>query len=115
MLLEYALGTDRSYVFVVTSTTLQVFPLPKRADIEAAARRWLEGLRKPEQVPALPSLAAARQWLAQTEKGNRRCCRRAEPYDPASRRGRTNTKTLADRAGRRVALRAVCGALGAKR
>jgi CHAT domain-containing protein/Tfp pilus assembly protein PilF len=39
MLLEYALGESRSYLWVVTPTTLESFQLPKRDEIEAAARR----------------------------------------------------------------------------
>jgi len=39
MLLEYALGDDRSYLWAVTPDSLTSFELPKRADIEAAARR----------------------------------------------------------------------------
>lgn len=68
VLLEYALGAERSYVFVVTPTSLKVFALPQRAEIEAATRHWLEQLRKREQAPAFPSLAAAQQWLAQMDK-----------------------------------------------
>ncbi len=37
-LLEYSLGEERSYLFVVTSTTLSADVLPKRSDIESAAR-----------------------------------------------------------------------------
>jgi CHAT domain-containing protein/Tfp pilus assembly protein PilF len=45
VLLEYALGTagdaenDRSFLWLVTSTGVESYLLPKRADIEAAARR----------------------------------------------------------------------------
>jgi CHAT domain-containing protein/Tfp pilus assembly protein PilF len=39
VLLEYALGPQRSYVFVLTPTTLEVFQLPKREEIETAAQR----------------------------------------------------------------------------
>ncbi len=38
LLLEYSLGQERSYVFAVTSTSLAVYELPKRAEIETAAR-----------------------------------------------------------------------------
>ena len=53
MLLEYVLGTERSFVFAVTPTSLESFELPKRAEIEATARhiydlltsrnRWVDG------------------------------------------------------------------------
>jgi tetratricopeptide (TPR) repeat protein len=42
LLLEYALGQDRSYLWAVTPTTFQSFELPKRADIETVARRVYE-------------------------------------------------------------------------
>lgn len=38
LLLEYSLGEDRSFVFAVTPNSLRVYELPKRAEIEAAAR-----------------------------------------------------------------------------
>jgi CHAT domain-containing protein len=39
MLLEYALGQEKSYLWVVTQSELKTFVLPKRAIVEAAARR----------------------------------------------------------------------------
>ncbi|HEU4835165.1 MAG TPA: CHAT domain-containing protein [Pyrinomonadaceae bacterium] len=39
MLLEYALGEEKSYLWVVTKSGLKTFVLPKRPVIEAAARR----------------------------------------------------------------------------
>jgi CHAT domain-containing protein/Tfp pilus assembly protein PilF len=39
MLLEYALGTESSYLFALTPATLEVYKLPKRTDIERAALR----------------------------------------------------------------------------
>ncbi len=42
VLLEYALGEERSYLWVVTSTSLNSYELPKRAAIEADARRVYE-------------------------------------------------------------------------
>jgi CHAT domain-containing protein len=39
LLLEYALGDERSFLFAVTSGSLRSFTLPGRAEIEAAARR----------------------------------------------------------------------------
>ncbi|HZI56886.1 MAG TPA: tetratricopeptide repeat protein, partial [Verrucomicrobiae bacterium] len=38
LLLEYALGEDRSYVFAVTHDSIAAFPLPKQAEIETPAR-----------------------------------------------------------------------------
>lgn len=39
LLLEYALGDEHSYLWAVTPTKLMTFVLPKRTEIEAAARR----------------------------------------------------------------------------
>ena len=39
LLLEYSLGEERSYVWAVTDNSLKLYVLPKRREIEAAARR----------------------------------------------------------------------------
>jgi len=39
MLLEYALGEDRSFLWVVTQSEMKSFELPKRSVVETAARR----------------------------------------------------------------------------
>ncbi|HJQ24570.1 MAG TPA: tetratricopeptide repeat protein [Blastocatellia bacterium] len=39
LLLEYALGEERSYVWAVTQTSIEGYELPKRAEIEALARQ----------------------------------------------------------------------------
>ncbi|MGH9845735.1 MAG: tetratricopeptide repeat protein, partial [Blastocatellia bacterium] len=44
LLLEYALGEEKSYLWAVTPTSLKSFELPRRAEIEAAARRAYEAL-----------------------------------------------------------------------
>jgi tetratricopeptide (TPR) repeat protein len=41
-LLEYALGAERSYLWVVTPTSVKSFELPKRAEIETGVRRMTE-------------------------------------------------------------------------
>ncbi|HTD25006.1 MAG TPA: CHAT domain-containing protein [Terriglobales bacterium] len=51
-LLEYSLGEDRSYVFVVTSRSLEAYELPPRTKIEAAARRLYHLLRTWQTVNA---------------------------------------------------------------
>jgi CHAT domain-containing protein/Tfp pilus assembly protein PilF len=43
-LLEYSLGEERSYVFVVTTGSLAVFTLPRRSEIELLARAVYETL-----------------------------------------------------------------------
>ncbi len=42
LLLEYYLGEERSYLWAVTSTSIESYELPKRAVIEAAARQVYE-------------------------------------------------------------------------
>lgn len=42
LLLEYALGDQRSYLWAVTQTSIATYELPKRTEIEAAARRLRE-------------------------------------------------------------------------
>ena len=44
MLLEYALGEERSYLWVVSRDAVTSFELPKRAEIEAAARGFYDTL-----------------------------------------------------------------------
>jgi CHAT domain-containing protein/tetratricopeptide (TPR) repeat protein len=42
LLLEYALGEERSYLWAVTPTSIKSFELPSRAEIESLARRVYE-------------------------------------------------------------------------
>ena len=51
LLLEYSLGEDASYLFVVTQTSITSHQLPKRAEIEAATRRVYELLTAPQPQP----------------------------------------------------------------
>src|SRR5262245_60355077 len=51
LLLEYSLGDDASYLFVVSQTSITWSRLPKRAEIEAAARRVRELLTAPQPQP----------------------------------------------------------------
>jgi len=47
MLLEYALGEERSYLWAVTRNSLLSFTLPKREEIESKARRYYELILAP--------------------------------------------------------------------
>jgi CHAT domain-containing protein/Tfp pilus assembly protein PilF len=51
LLLEYSLGDDASYLFVVSRTSITSHRLPKRAEIEAATRRVRELLTAPQPQP----------------------------------------------------------------
>ena len=56
LLLEYSLGEKRSYLWVVEPGLLKSFALPKRADIEATARRVYELITAPDRrVPNEPA------------------------------------------------------------
>ena len=53
LLLEYALGDKRSYLWAVTQTAITGYELPGRAEIEAAARRFydlVKGNAKREEI-----------------------------------------------------------------
>jgi CHAT domain-containing protein/uncharacterized protein HemY len=41
-LLQYALGAERSYLWVVTSSSIKSFELPKRTELDASVRRLVE-------------------------------------------------------------------------
>jgi CHAT domain-containing protein len=51
LLLEYSLGDEASYLFVVSQKSITSYQLPKRAEIEAATRRALELLTAPQPRP----------------------------------------------------------------
>ncbi|MEW5861730.1 MAG: tetratricopeptide repeat protein [Cyanobacteriota bacterium] len=55
LLLEYAIGEERSYLWAVTKTGITSYELPKRADIEAEARGFYE-LSGRERQPDLRGL-----------------------------------------------------------
>src|SRR5262249_266427 len=57
LLLEYALGEEKSFLWAVTPTSIKSFELPKRAEIEEAARRVYDlltarNLLVPKETPA---------------------------------------------------------------
>lgn len=75
LLLEYALGSERSFLWVVSSSTVSAYELPGRRDIERAAERVRELLtarysaaagKTPEQRRALIEAADSRYEEAAT-------------------------------------------------
>jgi CHAT domain-containing protein/tetratricopeptide (TPR) repeat protein len=50
LLLEYALGKDRSYLWAISSSSITSHELPKRADVEAAARQVYDLLTARQRV-----------------------------------------------------------------
>jgi len=65
ILLQYSLGEYRSYLWVVTSTGLTSYELPKRADIETAAKNFLEAITSPIQRDIPQKVAQASANLGQ--------------------------------------------------
>jgi CHAT domain-containing protein/Tfp pilus assembly protein PilF len=51
LLLEYSLGDDASYLFMVSQTSITAHRLPKRAEVEAAAIRLRDLLTAPQPQP----------------------------------------------------------------
>lgn len=49
LLLEYSLGRERSHVFALTVDSLEAYQLPKREEIESAARRLYQTLRRDKE------------------------------------------------------------------
>src|SRR5262249_17786664 len=71
LLLEYSLGKERSFLWAVTPTTINSYELPKREEVEAAARRVYEllsnapGVRSQTAKPGNSRLKeAGGQYLA---------------------------------------------------
>jgi tetratricopeptide (TPR) repeat protein len=67
LLLEYSLGENASYLFVVSHNSIASYQLPKRAEIEAATRRVLDLLTAPQPRPgdtAAKRLARTREARA---------------------------------------------------
>jgi CHAT domain-containing protein len=67
LLLEYALGEEKSFLWAVTPGSLQSFELPKRAEVEAAARRAYELLTARNQTPAGETPEQRRRRIAQAD------------------------------------------------
>ena len=92
LLLEYSLGSDRSFLWAVTQTSMQSFELPRRAEIEASARRVYE-------------LLTARNRGLENETDQERVSRLAQAEvaypDAASALSRTLLLPVASQLGRR--------------
>jgi CHAT domain-containing protein/tetratricopeptide (TPR) repeat protein len=57
LLLEYALGDRRSYLWAVTQTSITAYELPARTEIEAAARRFYDLIKDPTKTVELTEAA----------------------------------------------------------
>jgi CHAT domain-containing protein len=67
VLLQYALGERRSYVWAVTQNSLHAVVLPKRADVEGIAREVYESLVARSVVKSLETPAQRRMRIARAD------------------------------------------------
>ena len=67
LLLEYALGEERSYLFVVSRDSLNAFTLPPRAELQTAAQELYELLTARNRRPAGEPEAARRIRLEKAQ------------------------------------------------
>ncbi len=65
ILLQYSLGAYRSYLWVVTSTKLTTYELPKQVDIETAARNFRDTVTNPRWRNSPQKVAEASANLGQ--------------------------------------------------
>jgi len=67
LLLEYALGEERSFLWAVTPTSIHSFELPRRSEIERVARRFYDVLTGRNNAVANESLRQRSNRLARAE------------------------------------------------
>lgn len=71
VLLEYVLGSERSYLWVVTTDKVQSYPLPPKMEVEAQARRVYQLLIARQPVEGLtPAGQRAREKEADAQYSN---------------------------------------------
>lgn len=68
VLLEYGLGAKKSFVWAVTTTSMEVFELPPRVEIESAVRRLNDPLTTRNVKPAGESPAARARRISAAEQ-----------------------------------------------
>jgi CHAT domain-containing protein len=67
VLLEYALGDERSYLWAVTPSSIVSFELPRRAEVESAARRVLDLLTAHNRSQKGETIQQSRARLTQAQ------------------------------------------------
>ena len=102
VLLEYALGEARSFVWAVTPDSIKSFELPPRAEVEKAARRVYELLTARNRRPAGET---EQQWLAGVRRAE------AEYADASAALGRILLGPVAAELGRKRLVIVADGAL----
>jgi len=68
VLLEYSLGDERSYLWVVTQNSLKTFELPKREEIQKLAQQVDESLTARSVVKSLETSAQRQARIAQADE-----------------------------------------------
>ena len=67
LLLEYALGEERSFLWAITQGSISTFELPKRQEVEAAARQLYELVTERNRAVKDESLTQRRLRLARSD------------------------------------------------
>ncbi len=67
VMLQYALGEERSYLWAVTQNSLQAYVLPKRSEVEGVAREVYESLVARSVVKSLETASQRRTRIAQAD------------------------------------------------
>jgi len=67
VLLEYGLGEDNSYAWAISPGSLKTFTLPKRSEVEAAARRVYDLVTAPDRNVAGESIEQRQKRLSQAD------------------------------------------------
>jgi CHAT domain-containing protein/tetratricopeptide (TPR) repeat protein len=71
LLLEYALGEENSYLFAVTQATINAFTLPKRSEIERAAKRLYQRAAALGNPMVFHTAAEKQAWLDKSQRDYR--------------------------------------------
>ena len=77
VLLEYAMGAAKSFLWVVSPSSMDVFELPPRSEIESTVRRVYELLTARNQKPARETPAARSERLHQADEAYLTAARKA--------------------------------------
>jgi CHAT domain-containing protein len=68
LLLEYSLGEERSFLWAITQDSISTFELPKRQDVEVAARKVYELVTERNRVIKEETLAQRRLRMARSDE-----------------------------------------------
>lgn len=72
LLLEYSLGDERSYLWIVTTDTLMTYQLPKRAEIQSVAKQVYDSLTARSVSKSLETPVQRQQRIFQADEQFRR-------------------------------------------